>query len=227
MPVDIQAKLLRLLQENQYTQLGSGKTIQANCRFIFSTNRDIPKMIKEGEFREDLYYRINVFNIHLPPLKDRKEDIPDLIYHFIKKYGTEFNLSISFIEKDSLDCMTEYPWPGNIRELENIIIRILAALSVNDLRTDKNIIKMEDIPVSILTAVDKDNLKLMQAERQDNSKIGNMEINGNYEMLVSDFSKTILREALKRANGNKTQAAKILGINRVTFYHKIKELDLE
>ena len=219
--MEIQAKLLRLLQENQYSQLGSGKTLQSKCRFIFATNRDIPKLIKDGTFRKDLYYRINVFQIEIPSLKERKEDIPDLLYYFINKYGLEFNLTIKDVERDVLKLLSEYSWPGNIRELENVVIRSFAALSVDDTRVNKELLKLEDIPVQLSSMIQKNNpiTEIPQFHK--------ITVSGKLEELLSDYSRLIISEAIKSASGNKSKAAEILGINRATLYYKLKELNIE
>jgi len=120
-----QVKLLRVLQERSFERLGGTDSIEVDVRLITASNRDLPKAIEAGDFRSDLYYRLNVVNIHLPPLRQRKEDIPLLIEHFMRKFNLEFNKRFDRVEEEALNLMMEYHWPGNVRELENVIERAI------------------------------------------------------------------------------------------------------
>jgi formate hydrogenlyase transcriptional activator len=122
-PLDVQSKLLRALQEREFERLGSTRTIRANFRLVAATNRDLGQMVEQGHFRRDLFYRINVFPIQLPALRERKEDIPLLVRHFVKKYARRMSKGIETIRRDDMDVLTHYPWPGNVRELQNVIER--------------------------------------------------------------------------------------------------------
>jgi len=224
-PLDIQSKLLRLLQENQYKPIGSNKFFTANCRFIFATNKDLSEMIKKGKFREDLYYRISVFTIEIPPLRDRKEDIPILLEYFIKKYSGEFALpEVIQVEKDVMEKILSYRWPGNIREMENFVIRSLAILSSS--REDKGMLKIVHLPSLIADFSFKSDKTTAQEENYFNHN-NEIYLNRNYEELVDQYSKKIILWALDKANGNKTVAANMLGIKRTTLSYKIKELKIE
>ena len=123
LPQAMQAKLLRVLQEKEFERVGGIKTIKVNVRILAATNRDLEKEVAEGTFREDLYYRLNVFPVHIPPLRERKSDITMLCDHFIEKYNRENNLSIKRLSTNAIDLLNMYHWPGNVRELENIIMR--------------------------------------------------------------------------------------------------------
>jgi formate hydrogenlyase transcriptional activator len=133
LPLELQAKLLRVLQEGEFERLGNAHTMKVNVRVIAATNRDLEKCIAEGTFREDLYYRLNVFPIQIPPLRERKEDIPVLIQYFCRKFETKIGKKISVIPKKVLDTLQDYYWPGNIRELENIIERAVIISSGKEL----------------------------------------------------------------------------------------------
>jgi PAS domain S-box-containing protein len=123
LPIDLQSKLLRVLQEGEFERLGSARTVSVNVRVIAATNRDLQQEIEKGAFREDLYYRLNVFPVHVPPLRDRREDIPLLVQHFLSKFNTRFGKKISSVTKKVMDELENYPWPGNVRELENVVER--------------------------------------------------------------------------------------------------------
>ncbi|MCP5003843.1 MAG: sigma-54-dependent Fis family transcriptional regulator [Planctomycetes bacterium] len=150
---DLQAKLLRVLQEGEFDKVGGAHPIKIDVRIIAATNQNLEKMIETGDFREDLYYRLNVVPIHLPPLRERKEDIPDLVNHFIEKYNKELNRHFRGVSKEALDVMKEYHWKGNVRELENVIERAIVLgeepeILLSDLPLTKDI-KNEDITIKL------------------------------------------------------------------------------
>ena len=122
-PLELQPKLLRVLQEREFERLGSSRTLRTDARLIASTNRDLAAMVKEQKFRMDLYYRLEVFPIHVPPLRERQEDIPLLVRHFVQQFARRMNKTIDTIPSDSMNALLRYPWPGNIRELQNLIER--------------------------------------------------------------------------------------------------------
>ena len=138
MPLEAQTRLLRVMQQGEYTSVGGTELIKINIRIIAATHRNLEKLIEQGLFREDLYYRLNVVPIILPPLRDRKDDIADLVRHFFSKYSQEYNLPPKLMEQKALDYLKEYNWPGNIRELENLIQR-LAALCIEDVISLENL----------------------------------------------------------------------------------------
>ncbi len=220
-PLEVQSKMLRLLQEKEYGLIGSNKVYTSNCRFVFATNRNIEKMIKEGAFREDLFYRINVFTINIPPLRERKEDIPILVEHLIGKFLAEFNLPGGIrLEKIALESIMNYNWPGNIREMENIIIRALAVLASSE--GDKSILKKSHLPLDIEMGPE---IKRMQNDHEIKLE-EELEINGNYDEIIDEQSRKLILWALSRAKGNKTKAAEILGIKRNSLNYKMKELNI-
>ncbi len=223
MPLEIQSKLLRLLQENQYRPLGSNKVLDSSCRFVFSTNRDVEEMIKKGGFREDLYYRINVFAMRIAPLRKRRDDIPILMQHFMKKYAKEFELPPNIeVETTAMKKIMDYDWPGNVREMENSVIRALAALSGS--AGDKKVLRISHFP-SIIDEGFNAEKRIVQEDSIKNN--GKTVVNGNYEEILNQHAKELIQWALEKAAGNKTIAAKILGIKRTSLYYKIKEFMLE
>ncbi len=217
MPLDIQSKLLRLLQENKYSPIGSNMVVNSKCRFVFATNRDLNDMIIKGSFRDDLFYRISVFVIDIPPLRERKDDIPILADFLIKKYAGEFDLPPDLtIEQAAIEKIESYSWPGNIREMENFIIRAMSQLAVS--RGDKRVLKLTHFP-SIMDA----------APVEDSVPEAGLEISSvdTYDGMINQYSRKIIEWALDKAKGNKSAAAAILGIKRTTLTYKIKEMKIE
>ena len=137
MPRDLQVKLLRVLQEGEFERLGSTKTIKVDVRLITATNRDLEKAVEEDNFREDLFYRLNVFPIHVPALREREGDLPLLVNHFVKKYSAKIGKKIENIPQQVMETLEAYSWPGNVRELENVIERAVIITPDNTLRIDE------------------------------------------------------------------------------------------
>ncbi len=188
LPMDIQVKLLRVIQNREYERVGGTETLKCDIRIIASTNRDLKKMVDEGSFREDLYYRLNVIPIHVPPLRARKTDIPLLGQYFIQKICGEMNREVPDVEDEVWTCLIDYQWPGNIRELQNIVERIL-------ILHDSSIIKVKDLPLEIR------NYQLKNSEIQLPSEGINMD----------EVIKSFIVQALDRSDGNRTKAAELLG----------------
>lgn len=199
MPLKMQSKLLRILQDGIITPLGSHRSIKTDARIISATNIDIAKAIEDGKFREDLFYRLAVVNIDLPPLKDRKEDIKDLTKYFIKTFAEQEDIKIVDIEESVFDVFVKYAWPGNIRELRNVVQRMV-------ILSNNGKLDLTDVPPYII------NVKKSEE---------NQEMSLNLDKEVNNLEIMLLKKALAEANGNKTKAAKLLGINRTTFYYKL------
>lgn len=197
MGMDMQSKMLRVLQDKEVDRVGGNSPKKINVRIIAATNQDLIEKINKGEFREDLYYRLNVIPIELPALRDRLDDIPALCDFFIKKYNNKFGIYIEKISEEAMSYMINYSWPGNIRELENTIER--AYNFVNG-----NIIVKEQLPDKILSG--KRSLS-----------------HGSLNAKLNDYEKMIIIETLAGCQGNKSKAAKILGINRANLYQKLKK----
>ena len=198
-PASVQVKLLRILQEREFERLGSNKTQQTDVRVIAATNVDLRAALEQGTFREDLYYRLNVVPMNIPPLRERKEDIPYLVDHFVKKFGGE-------ISEGALERLVSYHWPGNVRELENVIERSI--LLAKGPRVEADDIKIESgvgrsRPAFSAEAFLPEGLTLDQYEQ------------------------SIIREALKRANGNKSQAARLLGLTRNALRYRLTQMGIE
>jgi len=202
LPVELQAKLLRVLQEGEFERLGNPKTIKVNVRLIAATNRNLQQAIEKKEFREDLFYRLNVFPIVSPPLRNRKEDIPLLIKHFVKKYEGKMGKEIKNIPDKVVDALMQYDWPGNIRELENLIERALILTNTSTLEYG------DWIPAAKNTA---SNGKVSLQKMDDVEK----------EHIIS-----VLNSTNWKVSGEKG-AAKILGLNATTLEARMKKLGIE
>lgn len=202
MPINMQATLLRVLQEKSVTRLGSAKSIPVDIRIIAASNQEIQGMVRKGTFREDLFYRLNVVNILLPSLRERKKDIPLLIDYFIKKMNLKLNKSVSGIAQGCLERLIEYPWPGNVRELENII-----EYSVN-VCEDNRMIELYCLP---------DELKDERGREMKQSGITSDHVT------LEELEKRYIENILTAYDGNKTVASQVLGIDRGTLYNKIKK----
>lgn len=204
LPMHLQVKLLRVLQEEQFERVGGSSTIKVDVRVIAATNKNIEDLIKEGKFREDLYYRLNVVNMQLPPLRERKEDIPLLISEFSKKYLKETEKSKIEFSKEALDLLMKYNYPGNIRELENIVHHSIV-LSRNE------IITTDDIPIGI---------KAPGSEKDLNSCF---EEGTSLTEKVELLERTMVTNALQKTNGNQTAAAKLLGISERNLRYRLEK----
>ncbi|MEQ9365090.1 MAG: sigma-54 dependent transcriptional regulator, partial [Leptospirales bacterium] len=231
MPLEMQAKMLRLLQERVFTPIGANRPRQAHCRFIFATNRNLEDMVAEGSFRQDLYYRINVLQVEIPPLRSRKEDVPLLVQHFLETFAADLNAEhITEIAPEALNALANYSYPGNIRELENIMIRAIAG-------TEGDTLQLKDLPPQL-----KDHPEAPEGGRPGAANGGrngtargslragapelDLRLEGNFRELVNEYRRTLIEHALQQAGGNKTAAAQILGIKRTTLNSQIAELDI-
>jgi len=200
---DTQVKLLRVLQEGEFERVGGTKTIKVDVRLIAATNKTLLEEVRQQKFREDLYYRINVIYLKVPPLRERKEDIAPLVNSFIQQYAALNTKKIRGIAKDALDALVQYNWPGNIRELKNIVERMIV-LSSGDLLT------LEQIPED-----------LRQGGPRGPRTNGNVPLQGITR--ITDAEKELIRSALVETKGNKSNAAEKLGISRRTLYRKLEE----
>jgi DNA-binding NtrC family response regulator len=203
-----QAKILRFLEEREFNRVGGSKTIKVDVRLITATNKDLNQMIKTGGFREDLYYRINVVPIVIPPLRERKEDIPLLIDHFISKFGVENNRNVKGISKEALETMMQYEWPGNIRELENLIERVMTL-------TSNEYIQLNELPPLFKSVPKVDGLK----ESVLDGKV-------SFLQAEEEFEREVILDALKKTNYVQSHAAEILGISRRILKYKMDKLGI-
>jgi DNA-binding NtrC family response regulator len=210
LPLDLQVKMLRVLQQKEFERVGDNKTVKVDVRIIASTNQDLEKAVADKRFREDLYYRLNVISIYVPPLRERKEDLPALISHFVDAYSNENHKRIEDISPDVRDILKDYDWPGNIRELENIIER--AVILDTDAFIDK-----EDLPEIILSG--------SKGIHQDMTEV----VIGENNLLkdaLREPEKVFILKILREVGWNKKKAAKKLGVNRTTLYNKLRKYDL-
>jgi len=205
MSLSLQVKLLRVLQEKTFERIGGAKTIKVDIRFIAATNRDLEKMVKDGQFREDLYYRLNVVPIHIPPLRERKQDIPLLLNYFLEHSNHLNDAAVEGFDDNAMEVLMAYDYPGNVRELNNIVERVVVLKK-------KGIITIDDLPEKLWT--------LKEKEQQ-------IDIQRGYETLVTEFEKAIIMKALKETKGVKSKAATILNINRTTLIEKMKRFGME
>ena len=203
-----QAKILRFLEEREFNRVGGSKTIKVDVRLITATNKDLNQLIKKGLFREDLYYRINVVPIIIPPLRERKEDIPLLVEHFINRFSGENNKSVKGITEEAIGLMMQYEWPGNIRELENLIERVIAL-------TTNQVIQINELPLSFKNVPKISELK----DSILNRKVSFLEAE-------EEFEKEVILDALKKTNYVQSRAAEILGISRRILKYKMDKLGI-
>lgn len=205
-PLSIQVKLLRVLQEHQFERVGGTENINIDVRIIAATNHNLENKIKDGSFREDLYYRLNIVGIHIPPLRERKEDILPLIDFFIHRYSQENNRSDIEISKEAIDLLMKYNYPGNVRELENIIERAVVLARTNILATS-------DLPLTV---------KGMKFEAQL-PELGKGTLNEQVEAL----EKRLIFDALQESGGNQTKAGKLLGITERNLRYKLQKYEIK
>ena len=193
-PMGLQAKLLRFLDSGEFRRVGGNKTLSVDVRVIAATNKDIPSLIKSGKFREDLFYRLNVINIVISPLRERKEDVPELARHFLEKYAQKLAKPITDLTQEALEMLTGYHWPGNVRELENVIERAV-------ILCESDTLGAEDLSIPSPAVI---------AELGTNPSLEEME-------------KNYILRVLKEANNNQSKASQLLGIDRKTLYLKLKK----
>ena len=204
---NLQVKLLRVLQEGEIERVGGEQTLKVDVRVIAATNRDLPAIVQGGAFREDLFYRLNVIPILLPPLRKRKEDIPALIEFFLKRMASENKRRKIAIDKEAVQALIDYPWPGNVRELENVLERAVVLCD-----TDR--ITMNELPFSRETSPS------LEQRRKD------LSLRGNLDEKLAELEKQLLQDAMQEAKGIKTRAARALGIKTSTLYYKLEKYGL-
>ncbi|RJR18081.1 MAG: sigma-54-dependent Fis family transcriptional regulator [Nitrospiraceae bacterium] len=208
----LQVKLLRVLQEKEFERVGGIKTIKVDVRILAATNRDLEKAVKEGTFREDLYYRLNVIPIHLPQLRKMKEDIPLLVNHFVEDISRRKKKDQPVITPEVMNCMVNYRWPGNVRELENLIERLTILKEGDEVR-------LEDLPERLR---EKHHDESKPSREQELSSDG-VDLN----MMLDEIENNMIIQALEISKGVKSKAASLLGLNRTTLIEKMKKKAIE
>jgi len=207
LPPQLQVKLLRVLQDGEIRRVGESKAIQIDVRIVAATVKDLGKEVNEGHFRDDLFYRLNVVPIYIPPLRDRKEDIPLLINHFIKKHSQSLGKNVAGIDPHAMDAMMNYHWYGNVRELENTIERAIVL-------TDRENVELANLPLDIQNFQEKVAVTSLAGEECSIKKASKL------------LEMTLIKRALKRTKGNHTHAARLLEISHRALLYKIKEYEI-
>jgi len=206
--METQSKLLRVMQDREFMKLGGTKTIRVDVRVIAATNADLEEQISEKMFREDLFYRLNVIKIELPLLKERKEDIPLLVKHFLDTYSKENEKEILGVTDDVMEILVSYDWPGNIRELENLIERAVVL-------TKSKLISRENLPPFLL------------ASQEETRAVASVNNELNLKENIQTFQKKAIINALKQAKGIQKKAANLLGVKPTTLNEMIKRLNID
>jgi two-component system response regulator PilR (NtrC family) len=218
LPLHLQVKLLRVLQDKSFTPVGGAKQVKVDVRVISATNRDLRLEMQQGRFREDLYYRLNVVQMVMPPLRHRKEDIPILTHFFIRKIAGALGKQVEEISSDALKHLLNYTYPGNVRELENIIEHAVAV-------TGKNILTEDDLPPHVKGVPITEELELFEKTAPGGAdSFFNKGVSLDVELETHE--KCILLGAMKQANGIQKRAAELLGINYRSLRHRLEKYDL-
>jgi two-component system nitrogen regulation response regulator GlnG len=231
MPIEAQTRLLRVLQQGEYTTVGGRTPIKTDVRIVAATNRDLRQLIQQGLFREDLYYRLNVVPMRLPPLRERAEDVPDLVRHFLRKAEDE-GLPSKRLEPEAFDMLKYYRWPGNVRELENVIRRLAVLHSGDVIPAAAISIELKEParladptegeePTSLGAAVEQHLTKYFLAQGEK------LPPPGLYDRILQEIERPLLSICLAATRGNQIRAAHLLGLNRNTLRKKIRDLGLE
>ncbi len=233
MPAEAQTRLLRVLQDGEYMPVGGRKSVKTDVRIVAATNRNLNKLIEQGKFREDLFYRLNVVPLRVPPLRDRVEDIPDLVGHFLRLADSD-NTSLKVFDRDALERLKQHAWPGNVRELENFVRRLVALYAddvfsaavvdlelADDRLLDPSIDRSPESNGSLDEAVDRHLTKLFGGAPDV------LPAPGLLGRVVRDVEKPLISKCLAATKGNQLRASQILGLNRNTLRKKIRELDIE
>jgi two-component system nitrogen regulation response regulator GlnG len=231
MPLEAQTRLLRVLQEGEYTTVGGRTPIRADVRIIAATHRDLRQMVRQGLFREDLYYRLSVVPIRLPPLRERSEDIPELVRHFFAD-AMEEGLAAKSLDAEAMEALKAYHWPGNVRELENLVRRLAVLYSQETI--DREVIESElsegkaaeraaaAPPAESLGGAVEQHLRAYFAAHDDG-----LPASGLYDRVLREVERPLIELSLSATRGNQIRAAKLLGLNRNTLRKKIRDLDIQ
>jgi two-component system NtrC family response regulator len=206
---DLQVKLLRVLQEKAFERVGGSRTITVDIRLVVATNKDLKKEVEQGNFREDLYYRLNVVNINLPPLRERREDIPVLVAHFMQKLSGESDKAAKKFAPEALEYLTAYEWPGNVRQLENVVERCMVLAA-------KDVIGVEDLPSEI-----KDE------EAQFKSAVDLLPIKLELAGTLEKIEAALIRRALVKSGFVQVKAAELLNISKSLLQYKLKKYNIQ
>ncbi len=207
-----QAKLLRVLEQGTFTRVGGSQPVTVDVRVVAATNRDLDKSMQDGSFRPDLYFRLNVVAIHLPPLRERREDLPLLIHHFLKMKSAAIGSSVKAFERDAVDCLLRYAWPGNVRELENVVERALALSQEQTLTVD-------DLPATVRSAQPAPPVRALVHPTEGSIP--------SLSAAVEQLEHMLIMDALDKADQNQTRAAELLGTTRRILKYKMDKLGIQ
>ena len=208
---DLQAKILRAIQNKVFEPVGSGHSLRLDARIIAATNQDLEQAVSDKKFREDLFYRLNVIPINIPPLRARKSDIPLLFKAFMDRFASLYSKNIVGVSEDAMRCLMQYQWPGNIRELENLVERIVV------LKRDEGLVEMKDLPIHHFKKIRLDRFV---------ANVSLPDEGVDFNEAVNDFENELIIQALKKTEGNKNKAASLLNLNRTTLVEKLKRKGL-
>ncbi len=217
LPLTLQVKLLRVVQQRSFTPIGATQPVDVDCRIIAATNRNLEKEVMDGNFREDLFYRLNVIHIRMPPLRERKEDIPLLVQYFLEKYSKLHNKKVQGISSFALQALMEYPFPGNVRELENIIERCVAL-------SNSSLILPESLYIA--KCKHKDDFEITDEQPQNPLSCEIPENGLDLDAYLADIEKKLLIKALERTKGKKKEAADLLKINFRSFRYRLSKYNI-
>ncbi|MBA4374090.1 MAG: DNA-binding response regulator [Thermodesulfovibrio sp.] len=219
----LQVKLLRVLQEREFERVGGMKTVKVDVRILAATNRDLEQATKEGNFREDLYYRLSVIPLHIPPLRERKEDIPLLLEHFMSSFAKKKKKEVLKVAAEAMECLKLYAWPGNVRELENLVERMV-------ILDEDGIIKTDDLPERFSSLFgpggecgDRREKLAVSGPAALNLPDDGVDLNA----MVDDMERKLILQALEKSGGVKKKAAELLGLNRTTLLEKLKKKGID
>ncbi|HEY1372140.1 MAG TPA: sigma-54 dependent transcriptional regulator [Candidatus Binatia bacterium] len=226
-PLELQTKLLRVLQEREYSRVGGREMLRANSRIVAATNQDLERAVRERTFREDLFFRLKVIPIYLPPLRERRGDIPQLVGYFIDKINREMGTRVSGISPDALKLLEDHAWPGNVRELENALIRA-AVLSPGAVLFPKDFTFHNSRPGEPPPAVDHLSLEEIIHHKLEDyfQRTKGVDVDNLYSLVIERVERPLIELTLRKTGGNQIRAAEILGINRNTLRKKISELHI-
>jgi Nif-specific regulatory protein len=223
----LQVKLLRVLQEREFERVGDHLTVKVNVRVIAATNLDLQEEVRKGTFREDLYYRLNVVTINIPPLRNRREDIPRLIDHFLDRFNRENDRQLRKLSRDVLNTMLRYPWPGNVRELENAIERAVVLSNGEEFTDDLLPLQIRLFAQQVRGSSTDDSVEALAGKLAQHALQQYAMREGEiYSLVINEIERQIIREALDQNGGVKTRTADYLGINRNTLNKKVKDLNI-
>jgi transcriptional regulator with GAF, ATPase, and Fis domain len=212
--IGLQPKLLRVLQERRFERLGGNKTINVDLRLVCATNRNLGEMVQQGKFREDLYYRLNVVQLQLPPLRERRDDIPLLAQQFLEKAAHQFQKAASNFSREALETLEDYQWPGNVRELENVVQRGVAL-------SDGATVDVYNLPSSVRSARPQSQEPLSVAITE------NLPLNQSYEDEVKRFKRALILRTLRQCDWRKAECARTLGVARGYLHRLINQLGIQ